>query len=181
MFKLKNITDEDHKELLKSMLISHYKEIVGPDLADKIPFRKLRELLSVAHGKANIDMNELFGQGIYNTIAFGLYSEEVNDYLGFALIDIMNQEINGETDTFGQLYQLYVKPEYREYFKANFAKGSAVNSLKEQLEDYFRCHDVNEVIMLIPKNIGYLIELNRDLGFEISKDENNLLETIYSF
>ena len=181
MLILKNITDEEHKELLRAMLIEHYKEIVGPDISEKIPFSKIRNLLSVSRGKAEFDLNDIYGNNEFNTVAFGLFSEEISDYMGFALIDIRNCEIEQKLDTYGELYQLFIKPQYRNLFKKTFENGRGIDSLKQQLENYFRCHDVNEVIMMIPKNLEYLIQINRDLGFEIEKDTPEKLQTIYNF
>lgn len=178
MITLKNITDKEHEELLKSMLIKYYQEEIGPDWAEKIPIRKLRDRLSAANGKASSDLYDIFEQNLLNTVVFGLYSEE-DKCIGIALLDIFrDQKRDGVIDTYGELYRLYILPEYRKLFISSYKNGENIQSFKTQLEGYYKSHDINEVMMMVPRNISYLLELNRELGFNQLKDQKEYADPI---
>lgn len=168
MLSLKNISNEENRGLITDLLIHHYHEIIGPDWAEKIPIRKLRESFSFAHQSAKRDVEELFSEDInyFNTIAFAIVDSETSDYLGVALLDTMNLNNSGEeVEPYGQLYQLYIRPQYRKYF---MGKNSSqfTQELKQALDLYYQTHGINEVYMQIPKSLDYLVTLSRELGYE---------------
>lgn len=177
---LKNITDEDHKGLITDMLVHHYQDIAGPDWVEKIPVKKLRERFSYATNEAKRDVYELFETNLFNTVAFAIMGEDDSLY-GLALLDILSMRLEDEsTDTYGQLYQLYIRPEYRKSFTSSDSKCLGAE-LKTALENYFKANDVNEVIMNIPKSVSYLLELGRILEFKCVKENLKTTETIHKF
>lgn len=177
---LKNITDEQHKGLITDMLVHHYQDVVGPDWIEKIPVKKLRERFSYANNEAKRDIYELYENNYFNTVAFAIMNETGEVY-GLALLDILSMRLEDEsTDTYGQLYQLYIRPQYRQCFLAPGSKCLGAE-LKSALEAYFKANNVNEVIMNIPKSVSYLMELGRILEFESVKENLKTIETIHKF
>lgn len=167
MIKLENIANENHKDELKEMLFSHYDEIIGPDWANKIPIKKLREQVSLAHYHSNNDVNNVYDDNsFYQTFALGIIDEETSKVIGVALLEIIRNVDNKEK--YGQLYQLYIKPEYRTLFDPT--KEEAKRIVQKGIEEYFKEKDIDEIVMLVPNNIDYLISLSKDLGFKEDKD-----------
>ncbi len=177
---LKNITDEEHKGLITDMLVHHYQDVAGPDWIEKIPVKKLRERFSYANNEAKRDVYELYENNYFNTVAFAILSEKGEVY-GIALLDIISMHFEDDkTDTYGQLYQLYIRPQYRNCFTST-ASECLGTELKNALEAYFRANNVNEVIMHIPKSVSYLMDLGRILEFNCVKENLKTIETIHKF
>lgn len=184
MIVLRNITDNEHKAELKTMLLAHYKEIFGPEWADKLPVKALRERFSSAHDATKRDMSELFDKPLYGTVAFGIINEPDATILGFALLDIINSTMkSGDSIKYGQLYQLFIKPEYRKEFLEGAKSPEFMARLTEELNNYFKSHGVSEVLTQIPDEIDYLIQCGKALGFEQSnrtKLDSGISQTVWN-
>ena len=107
------------------------------------------------------------------------FGELLKDLLGSKLDEEIDLE-DESTDTYGQLYQLYIRPQYRQCFLTPGSKCLSAE-LKNALEAYFKANNVNEVIMNIPKSVSYLMELGRILEFESVKENLKTIETIHKF
>lgn len=181
MLSLKNITSEENKGLLTDLLINHYREIIGPDWAEKIPIKKLRDNLSFAHQTAKRDVEEILSvtENYFNTVAFAITDNETGNYLGIALLDTMNMNNSGdEIEPYGQLYQLYIRPQYRKYFLSEGSNQFALE-LKAALDNYYQTYGIDEVIMHIPKTLNYLVPLSSRLGYEKTGENSSQIKTIH--
>ena len=168
MITFKNITDEEHKSVLQSMLKAHYRELYGEKWEVKNFFQRLKDSRSFSTYRTRTDMDELFKRSLYGTVAYGIFKDE--NLIGFVLLDVLNStKKNLELETYGQLYQLYIKPEYR---LEGEEQAEFNNSLKTYIEDYFKEHGVEEVITELPDDIKYLIECGKALGFSQVKESS---------
>lgn len=180
MVTFKNITDEEHKLELRKMIIDHYKELYGEEWIDsyieclkaKKP-NKFRDFVikdltkySTKEDKVNKDMKLLFDNKEKNgeNIAFGIINN--NTIIGYMILTIHRQfKSNWELDKFGELYRIYIKPEYRESFLKSTKKEEFIASIKNYIEEFFKTHKVEDVLMTIPSELPDLISLGEDLGF----------------
>lgn len=170
---VKNIGTEENINVLKKMIFDHYNELIGPDWALKIPFQKLRENTSDAHRFTNKDVKDIMNpNSMYKTTALGIINEENNDIMGLALLDLIYDE--NLDKRYGQVYQLYIKPEYRASFSMNHPdKDKLISEVNDSINTYFKNHDIDEIIMLVPENIEYLISLSKELGFQKEREIDN--------
>lgn len=181
MISFKNFTNEENKDELKTMIINYYEEKYGTEWIDKYvkwleshPQSKLRDFLiedlkyrfsSKEDGYRN-DMNLLFNNKSYDKhIAFGLLSDDkVIGYL-FLTVHLKKDYYGEEKDRYGELYELYVKPEYRAEFLESAKRIDFVNEVKTYLEDYFKENNVTDILSRIPSEIEDLVILGKELGF----------------
>ena len=164
MINLKNITNETYKKELELMLKDHYRELYGENWPVKNFYQRMRDKRSFSTHLTSEDMRELFIHPVYGTVAYGIFSDE--ELIGMVLLDIIKStKKNLEVETYGQLYQLYIKKEYREFIKDN----DFMDTLKDFIDDYFKAKGMGEVITKIPDELAYLIECSKYLGFTKTK------------
>lgn len=172
MIVFNNITDEEHKEELKGMLLAHYKEYFGPEWSDKIPIKSIRDRLSSAKEGADHAIDLLYNKPNGNNVAFGIYDE--NTLIGTILLTVHVRKLSDEEeDIYGELYHLYIKPEYRKTFIEGTKKEEFIREVNSFVESYFKENEVSDILAAIPSEIDYLVECGKELGFEKKKDLPN--------
>lgn len=166
MITFKNITTDEYKSDLQAMIKAHYRELYGEKWEVKNFFQRLKDSRSFSTYRTRTDMSELFNRPLYGTVAYGIFEED--DLIGFILLDVLNStKKNLEVETYGQLYQLYIKPEYRLEGKD---QDEFYGAIKKHLEEYFAQNGVTEIITELPDDTKYLIECGKALGFSQVKD-----------
>ena len=169
MITFKNITNAEYKDTLQHMIKDHYRELYGENWEVKNFFQRMKDSRSFSTFRTERDMSELFKKSIYGTVAYGIFKDE--DLIGFVLLDVLNSTNKKlEVETYGQMYQLYIKPEYRFQGKDQELFISVLNNY---LDEYFLKHGVNEVLTELPDDIKYLIECGKALGFSQVKESKN--------
>ena len=187
MIKLSNITDDNHKEELKDMIINHYKESYGEELVDKYltylekyPQNKVRDWLindlknrfSSKEEHLKKDMSLLYDeQDTSKDIAFGIFNDDL--LMGYLFLSVhMSYDNHGnETDRYGELYDLYIKPEYRDVLTNN--RDELVTSIRTYLENYYKENNVKDILTRIPSDIEDLVLLGKEFGFTKEEHINN--------
>lgn len=194
MIVLKNITDEEHKDELKGMLVDHYKEVYGHEwvdsyleLLESYPQNKVRDFLiedlkkrfSSKEDRVQKDMDLLFNEKKRSeNIAFGVLNDE--NIIGYMFLAVhKNIDFYGvENDRYGELYELYIKPEYREEFLKSAKREDFVSTIRNYLENFFKENDVTDILSKMPNEIDDLVLLGEELGFVkenyISEDNKEL-------
>ena len=180
MVVLKNITNEEYKNELNRMIMDHYAEIYGEEWIDSYlryleakkqsKFRDfiIRDLkrYSTKEDKVNKDMKLIFYNKEKNgdNIAFGLFNEE--KLIGYMILTIHTHFTSKwEIDKYGELYRLYIKPEYRAEFLNGNRRNEFVSSVEKYLVDYFRSHNIEDILASIPLEFKELVSLGEDMGF----------------
>lgn len=166
MIVVRNITDKMHEDELKELIYSYYDEIYG-GVFSKIPFKAVRDYFTGSKAFARADLNNLYNKET-NSKAIGIYDGEV--LVGFACIHV--HEGNGE------LYNMYIKPEFRERFLSEYKKGSLTADLMTSLVSEFESSDAGEIVVSAPHSKEFMLKLFEDMGFNLDTITGE--EIIYS-
>ena len=96
MIVFNNITDEEHKEELKEMLLAHYKEYFGTEWSDKIPIKSIRDRLSSAKEGADHAIDLLYNRPNGNNVASVYANKNTggSQYLSFQVYTTDNNNAN---------------------------------------------------------------------------------------
>ena len=132
MIKVRNITDEEHKKELEEMIYSYYEDSIGTGWVANLP-KKLKDFITTADVYTEKDIDKLYDEDEDETVertALGLYSDDT--IIGFVCVAVFEDNVGG-------IFQIFVKPEYRQKFISEF-KGSmdATKVLTESLNEYFK-------------------------------------------
>lgn len=168
MITVKNISDEDHKNELQEMIHDYYEDALGDSWTRKIPSKFIREVVNRTEINTEKDVKKIYDED-EKRLALGLYDDRDN-LVGFTSVVVFEDKVGG-------IYQIYIKPEYREVFIKNF-KGSteATEELTKSLEAYFKNMGANEVIMEAPRTVSYLLHLAQNMGFIVSQEYEDATE-----
>ena len=184
MISFRNMTNEDNKAELKTMIIDHYSEVYGHEWIDsylnwleKHPQSKLRDfLISDLRAKFSSkeeglqkDMKLLFNNRRRNSdnVAFGIFDDELNAIIGYLFLAIhIKRDYEGNIiDRYGELYELYIKPEYRDDFLRSVKREAFIDTMRSYLETFFKENDVADILSRIPREVEDLVLLGQELGF----------------
>ena len=165
MINIKNITNETYKNELEVMLKEHYREVYGENWPVKNFYQRMKDKRSFSTHLTSEDMNELFNRPMYGTVAYGIFNDE--ELMGMVLLDVIKStKKNMNVESYGQLYQLYIKEEYREYIN----DSDFMETLNDFIDEYLREKGMDEVITKIPDDLAYLITCSNYLGFTKTKE-----------
>ncbi len=196
MVVLKNITNEKYKDELKNMIVDHYTEKYGEEWIDNYlryleskKQGKVRDFLikdakrySTKNDSINRDMNLLFDnkETTSDNVAFGLFIEE--KLIGYIILTIHTHFTSKwDIDKYGEFYRFYIKPEYRTNFidENGRYKNEFVSSVEKYLINYFKNHNIEDILAYIPYELKELVAISEDMGFVKASiidgyvDENN--------
>lgn len=168
MINVKQVENKDYDELL-SMYHNFYQNLLGPSWFDKIPIKKVRELLDFNKQNAIYATNKAFDskapKNMFEQKVLGLYDDE--SILGFTCLGIFD-------DYTGGIYHIYVKPEYRNKFIGNFKNNKlAALHLLDGIEEYFDKQSVDTVELEVPHSLNSLKLVVEKLGYTKTQDYND--------
>lgn len=166
MLVVRNITDKKHEEELKELIYNYYDDTYG-GIFNKIPFKTVRDYFTGSKAFANDDLNDLYDKET-NSKAVGIYDEE--ELVGFACIYVQNGN--------GELYNLYIKPEFRNRFISEYKKGSLTADLMTSLVREFESSGADEIVVSAPHSKEFMLKLFEDMGFNLDSITGE--EIIYS-
>jgi len=166
MIVVRNITDKMHEAELKDLIYEYYDDTYG-GIFSKIPFKKVRDYFTGNQAFANEDLKDLYDKNT-NSKAVGLY--EGDTLIGFACIHV--HEGNGE------LYNLYIKPEFRDKFVSEYESGRLTTDLMTSLINEFESGGAGEIVVSAPYTKEFMLKLFDDMGFNLESVTSE--EAIYS-
>ena len=164
MIEVREVNKKDRNEL-NQMYYELYQKTKGSDWTSTIPFTKLRELLDYNKSCADLSTNLAFGiaqiPGVSDYQVLGLYSD--SSLIGFSSVCVTN-------DGIGEIHDIYIKPEYRRTFIKNLKNNlSAIELLKEGIEDYFKNRTVDTISLEVPHTVTNLKSVVESFGFSPEK------------
>ena len=166
MIVVRNITDKMHEEELRGLIYEYYNDTYG-GIFNKIPFKTVRDYFTGSQMFVNSDLNDLYDKET-NSKAVGLYDGEV--LVGFACIYVHNGN--------GELYNMYIKPEFRERFISEYKKSSLSADLMTSLVSEFESSGADEINVSAPHSKEFMLKLFEDMGFNLETITSE--EIIYS-
>ncbi len=183
MLRVLNLTNNEHKDELKSMISSYYNEVYNDDLDDSVIskldgkkasiFRNfiIKDIKRSSSLKAERDINNtmslLFDNSYNNdemhnqkSMALGLYDDEV--LIGYIILSVHSQyKFDGNYDVYGELHSIYLKDEYKYLFK----NKEFMENIRSYVEAFFKVSNVRDVLARITPEEESLVTVARELGF----------------